>query len=285
MLFDEELQLLYWLGRNRFSGQGAVVDAGAFLGASAALLAQGLRDNPTAAEAAKRVYSYDLFQWSEFYRDFVPREAVPASGDTLPWVIANSWGELARYIVPRKGDICAQPWGEEPIEILFVDFTQTWQHHDFVVRNFVANLRPGGILIHQDYSYVVCYWLPLFMNRYAEYFDLISPLVGAASAVWELKRPLPASAIERSVLSDMTVTEMLAIMDRSIEQYSPPHCDLLRIQRARLVLHARGPKAAAALTEPLLRDIANPNTLALAQQFAREIELWDEAAAPYRFVE
>ena len=47
MLGLEERKLLYQLARNIYTGEGAVVELGAFCGASTCCLAAGLRDNPT----------------------------------------------------------------------------------------------------------------------------------------------------------------------------------------------------------------------------------------------
>ena len=70
MLGLEERKLLYHLTRDVYAGEGAVVDLGAFCGASTSCLAAGLRDNPRAA--GRRVQSYDSFIASEPYLlDFI----------------------------------------------------------------------------------------------------------------------------------------------------------------------------------------------------------------------
>src|ERR1700704_5140207 len=46
MIGPEERRALYWLGKNWFTGRGEIVDAGAYIGASAFSIAAGLNDNP-----------------------------------------------------------------------------------------------------------------------------------------------------------------------------------------------------------------------------------------------
>src|SRR5260370_7961703 len=71
MLGLEERKLLYQLARYVYTGTGAVVELGAFCGASTCCLAAGLRDNPRAG--GQRVHSYDSFIANELYRlDFIP---------------------------------------------------------------------------------------------------------------------------------------------------------------------------------------------------------------------
>jgi predicted O-methyltransferase YrrM len=57
MLGPEELQFLYLSAQKFFTGTGEIVDAGAFLGASAAALGAALRDNPRVTDKARRIHS------------------------------------------------------------------------------------------------------------------------------------------------------------------------------------------------------------------------------------
>jgi len=194
MLTRAERQFLYFAAREFYSGSGEIVDAGAFLGASALALAAGLHDNRTVRHKANRISSYDFFEFADFYRSYLPGHQLKVGEDTLA-LFHEFTKKFSAYITAIKGDICQQPWPRRNIEILFVDFTQCWQHHEFVVRNFYANLIPGrSLLIHQDYVYTVCYWLHIFMEYYKDSFDLISPLILNGTATWLYARQLPIEA-------------------------------------------------------------------------------------------
>jgi hypothetical protein len=65
MLGLDERRLLYHLARNSYTGEGSVVELGAFCGASTCCLAAGLRDNPLAS--GRWVDSFDNFIASEPY--------------------------------------------------------------------------------------------------------------------------------------------------------------------------------------------------------------------------
>jgi hypothetical protein len=83
---------------------------------------------------------------------------------------------LGEHVTAVKGDICQASWPEQDIEILFVDFTHHWRHHEAVVRIFYRHMVPGrSLLIHQDYVYTLCYWLHVFMEFCRDSFDLVSP--------------------------------------------------------------------------------------------------------------
>ena len=78
MLGLEERKLLYQLARYTYTGEGAVVELGAFCGASTCCLAAGLKDNPRAA--GRHVDSYDCFIANEPYLvEFIRRQF----GETL----------------------------------------------------------------------------------------------------------------------------------------------------------------------------------------------------------
>ncbi len=175
MLGGEERQFLYFAARDFYAGMGEIVDAGAFLGASAGALAAGLRDNPRVHDKFRRITSYDLFEFAEFYRTYVPDAPLRPGDDTRP-LFHEFVGRLGEHVTSVKGDICQASWPERDIEILFVDFTHHWRHHEAVVRIFYRHMVPGrSLLIHQDYVYTLCYWLHVFMEFYRDSFDLVSP--------------------------------------------------------------------------------------------------------------
>ncbi len=240
MLSGQELQFLYFVARDYYSGSGEIVDAGAFLGASAQALAAGLHDNPTVRSKVKRIFSYDLFKFSDFYRDYLPGYHLEVGDDTLP-IFHEFTKKFSGHITAIKGDICQQSWPRRNIEILFVDFTQRWQHHEFVVRNFYANLVPGqSLLIHQDYVYTVCYWLHIFMEYYKDYFDLISPLILNGTAAWLYTRPLPADAFQTPLNERLSFPDRLALFDSSLARYTGTAAGLLKCARGRMILQGLG---------------------------------------------
>src|SRR5262245_14469432 len=83
MLTRAERQFLYFAAREFYSGSGEIVDAGAFLGASALALAAGLHDNRTVRHKAKRISSYDFFEFADFYRSYLPGHQLKVGEDTL----------------------------------------------------------------------------------------------------------------------------------------------------------------------------------------------------------
>lgn len=237
MLWQEERQFLYWIGRQ--SNGLPIVDLGTFLGASAACMAAGAED----AGSASRVTSYDLFTYGSWCAPFEMGDGWENGADTRPFVqsLLAPWGNRVDLV---KGDISAQHWDGGEIDTLFVDFTQNWNQHHHVCSAFLPYLRLGGVLAHQDYVHVLCYWLHIFMECYARHFELISQHIESCTAAWRYVDPLPPEAFEKGLNETLTFKQMLEFLERSIDKYDEPWRGLLMIARARFFLHARGPDAA-----------------------------------------
>lgn len=283
MLALEERQFLYHLARDVYRGEGEILDVGAFLGASACALGAGLRDNPHSVRRARRIRSYDFFTYGDFSAGYVPEGSWKSGDDTLP-VFRQHTAPFAEYIQPVQGDICAQRWDARPIEILFVDFTQTWDHHEFVVRTFYPSLIPGkSVLVHQDFIYTVCYWLHVFMEFYRDCFEPIDAHVFNSTAAWTLKKPLPAIAYEQSLASRLRFAELLDLLDRSIARYpEQPWRGVLDCARARFFLHALGRDAALEEAKRVERALASAP--ALEPHYAallHDVREWVPERTPY----
>jgi hypothetical protein len=109
MLGLEERKLLYQVARRIYTGEGAVVELGAFCGASTCCLAAGLRDNPRAA--GRRVHSYDSFIANEPYLvDFIRTQfGEPLGiGQSFAAIFRRATGDFAHLIEVHAGDLLEQ---------------------------------------------------------------------------------------------------------------------------------------------------------------------------------
>jgi len=282
MLGGEELQFLYFAAREFYSGSGEIVDAGAFLGASACALAAGLRDNPRVHDKSRRIFSYDLFEFADFYRGYLPDATCRPGDDTLP-LFHEFVRRVDQHITAIKGDICAASWTDRDIAILFVDFTYHWRHHEAVVRNFYAFLVPErSLLIHQDYVYTLCYWLHVFMEYYRESFELVSPLVLNSTAAWVYVEPLPSEAFDTPLNERLSFAELLELFDRSLARYAGAAAGVLRCARGRMLLHGLGPDRAREYVASLEQEYrGDPIVLPHVTILAEEIRRWPRTASPY----
>lgn len=163
----EERKLLYQLARYVYTGEGAVVELGAFCGASTCCLAAGLRDNPRAA--GNRLHSYDCFIANEQYLvDFIWTQFDEAveMGQSFAAIFRRVTAEFVDLIEVHTGDLLEESWpSEKPIEILFVDVAKTLALSGKVLNEIVPHLIPGkSIVIHQDFYHPTAFYLPVVMD-------------------------------------------------------------------------------------------------------------------------
>ena len=184
MLSAQELELLYTLARDHYTGRGEIVDGGAFLGGSTLALATGLRDNPTVTDRAGRVHSYDLFVADHFVRQFV--DGVPEGASTRP-VYDRTIASVASLVTVHEGDIANFPWAPRPIEILFIDVAKSWETNDVLSAQFFPHLIPGvSTVIQQDYHWPHTPWLSITMELLADHVTYLGSMPWATAYYrWE----------------------------------------------------------------------------------------------------
>ena len=231
MLGLEERKLLYHLARNVYSGEGAMVELGAFCGASTCCLAAGLRDNPRAA--GRRIHSYDRFVADEPYLvDFLRQQfgAAIEMGDSFEPVFRHATAEFADRIEVHAGDLLVQTWPEAvPIEVLFVDVAKTLALNAKVLAEFVAHLVPGkSILIHQDFYHPTAFYIPVVMDFLWEHFTLLE--AGRDwSVVFRLETAIPPDKLHAAACYKFSFARQQAALKRVMRRVGMPGCDYLRL--------------------------------------------------------
>ena len=222
MIGEEERRCYYWLGKNWVSGQGCIVDAGAFLGASTYCFAAG------AAAAGRRefgdaqlLHAYDYFKVVDKYvgeaisQDFRPIK----EGESYLDIFATQTAPYADAIRAYPGDFLARKWSGLPIEVLFIDIAKTADLAAHAAGEFFPHLIPGrSIVVHQDYFHCWHPYIHIGMEYVDEEFELVDPLVPHQSRVWRLRKPIPSAKVARLAAYDFTPEERLALLDRLIEK-------------------------------------------------------------------
>ena len=168
MLSFEESQLYHWLGANSV-GCGATVDLGAFAGGSAARLLSGL---------ALSGLPHHLHAYDRFTADAKARAKHLSPGGVALTDDENILPLATRLLQPwagrftlHSGNILAQQWPGDPIEILAIDAGKTTALTDHIAQNFFPALVPGkSIVIHQDFLHAKQPWLCAQMQRLAAHF-------------------------------------------------------------------------------------------------------------------
>lgn len=229
MLMPDELRLLHYLAEERYTGEGAVVDAGCFLGGSTTALADGLRRNLRRRGAAeeKLIHSYDRFEiegWTigSFFSD------TARAGESFRPLFDRNVEQYAGLVEMHPGDMQLWPWEGGPVEILFIDVAKHWTVCDWVTWQFFPHLIPGkSLVIQQDYLYHHWVaWIHITMEFYSDYFEYVCD-TGTNSVVFLNTGRIPTDVLREKTVESLTTAEKLELMDRAAARFSGAQAQLL----------------------------------------------------------
>jgi hypothetical protein len=225
MIGDEERRCYYWLARHALAGEGCIVDAGSFLGASTLCFAAGAAAaGHTSFKGGPIVHAYDYFKaYDEYVAKAISEHVRPRKkGQPYLYIFKEFTQKYEALIEPHPGNIVEQRWSGDPIELLFIDVAKRTRLNAHIAGEFFPHLVPGrSFLIHQDYMHCWHPYIHISMEFLADEFELIDEWVWFQSRVWRLKKPLPAEKIARLGNYDLTKDERLVLLDRLVEKSSP----------------------------------------------------------------
>jgi hypothetical protein len=278
MLSKAERRLLYSLARDYATGDGAIVDAGCFLGGSSAALLAGVRDRPS-GWSGPPVQSYDLFRVEAFtIPKFFERGSVRVGESFRPRYDTH----LSRFDLPHdvhEGDITQDGWDGGPIEVLFLDVLKSWQINDSVLRDFFPALVPGrSVIVHQDYGWGDTPWIPITVELLRDSLVLVDWMEWG-SHVFFVEGELPADVLENGV-ADLDLDTKLELMDRAVARAEGWVQGMLEVSRTLLVAERDGTRAALAeLASVHERHPGHPFVLSCIDEVRPQIERGVAAAA------
>lgn len=196
MTTHHERRYLQWYARTAYTGKGAILDLGSWLGSSLVPLLVGKGENPNVADSPP-IYAYDSF----IYRDWMSQFEVKGkplgeqleSGDSLLPIFNEIISEFPQdSVVVRAGDFNQELWSDGPIEMLFVDVMKTWELANHIVKNYFPSLVPGeSFVAHQDYRHYYTPWIHVIMYRLRESFKPVISVRESGTTVFQVIKPIP----------------------------------------------------------------------------------------------
>ena len=266
LITDRERGLLYWLARHHFTGQGSIVDAGVFLGASTRAFAAGLRDNRRALDRLrpdrKPITSYDLGVFVEGLRRYLTREQFcqalgdwnPKAGESFEPVLRRLLAEDADLFELRIGNLLETASADGPIEIAFFDCLKSAPVDWATFTAFAPHYIPGHtIVIQQDYFYPEAPEHRLRQELLSDCFHYVGQI--SMMAVFRLVRSIPTSHFERDALQDLSLADELRLFEQAAGRTERPTSKLaVRLSAAGHVRGRHGLQPALELKRAIERD-------------------------------
>jgi tetratricopeptide (TPR) repeat protein len=216
MIGPEERRALYWLAKNWITGRGAIVDAGAYIGASAFSLAAGLSANPNIASSQPVIHSFDYFRAID---DYVIRNLqqdagrMVEPGDDYLDVFLRQTRTYRRFIEPHPGDFLTMRWNA-PIEILFIEVAKTPELNSHLLREFFPYLIPGhSVVIQQDFFHCWHPHIHITMEALEPYFEILDRRIDYTSRLYRCTKAIPPAALEEAACYSYSPEERLTMLD------------------------------------------------------------------------
>jgi hypothetical protein len=213
-----ERRLLYTFFRHFWSGRGAVIEVGPFLGGTTRAIAWGMLENPR-REDASRLLTFDRFRGyysGESLRAFAQRlvDAQIVTSDQLASVADGDFLALFQLlhadqpysdlIVPINRPLPDRPGepGEQWLALpddcrtegVFVDGCKSWYGTKYFMQAACPVAAPGAFFLFQDYGWYTCFWVSAFLARMGDAVRLLA--FRDATYAFQLTRPLSAVEID-----------------------------------------------------------------------------------------
>ena len=283
LIIEHERGLLYWLARHYFTGEGSIVDAGIFLGASTRAFAAGLRENERALERippdGKPITSYDLGIFVESMRRYITREPDrkvlgdwnPKAGENFEPVLRRLLAQDADLFELRIGNLLETASADRPIEIAFFDCLKSAAVDWKTFTTFAPHYIPGHtIVIQQDYFYPDAPQHRLRQESLSSCYCYLGQI--ETMAVFRLVRPIPPALFERDTLQDLSMADELRLFEQAAARTDWPKSKLVvRLSAADHVRVRHGVEPALELKKAIERDFPDllPRLLQRAPSVAR----------------
>lgn len=184
-----------WYCTHLYTGSGALVELGTFLGSLTKSMVDGLRANKETKALNRKVQVYDLFFWDFVMEACVkgtPFEGCRREGD---WFV-DFYRESIRSWIDRvdvhQADLTQHVYRGQPIEFLMVDVMKYEKLCVNVLRQFFPALIPGkGILFHQDYLHFYEAWVHVIQFLLRDHFRPITPIDGSGAFIFQCVKEIP----------------------------------------------------------------------------------------------
>lgn len=201
MTTDAERECYYRLVREGV-GNGAIVELGAWMGASTAYIAAAIRDSGVATKA----HVYDKFQSKPGHarkvEAFYQRRGMNAiaQGPCFDAFKANM-GDLMAYVEPHQGQIEEMAWGGQPIAILITDAPKRVPQISPVLTTLRKALLPGAIMAWQDFCHFPSYEIPACLYRLRDHIEFIEAVVPGTTLVFRVASQWDDADVTRDALA------------------------------------------------------------------------------------
>lgn len=236
MTSDAERECYYRLAKEA-AGKGAIIEFGAWLGASTAYMAAAIRDSGV----DQKMHTFDKFlsKKGHIYKvqEHYQKRGIDLSqapvGDAFE-AFKDFLGELMAYVEPHAGEIADARWGYEPIALIVNDAPKRVPAISAMLTNFRGGIRPGTVMAWQDFCHFPSYEIPACLYRLRDHFEFTEAVYPGSTLVFRVKSAWDPVEVtpEALAVNSWTPNEIAAAYDYWLKLVPAPKADTFRSGRA-----------------------------------------------------
>ena len=208
MTSDAERECYYRLA-SEAAGKGAIIEFGAWLGASTAYMAAALRD----LGASQKLHTFDkflskqghIFKVKEHYEKRGIDISTAPVGDAFE-AFKSYLGPLVEFVEPHRGEIEQARWGDDLIALIVNDAPKRVPAISAMLTNFRKGIREGTVMAWQDFCHFPSYEIPASLYRLHEHFEFREAVYPGSTLVFTVKSIWNRQEVAQSVLDIGTWT-------------------------------------------------------------------------------
>jgi hypothetical protein len=182
MTTEAERECFYRLARDN-AGKGAIVELGAWLGASSAWIAAGVRDS--GVETKAKVYDRFKLNWTHLRK--AKKQGVELVEGPCINTFKENLGALLQYVEPSQCEIGGLKWLDGPVSVLICDAPKRVREISSVLTTFRKALQPGSFMAWQDFCHFPSYEIPACLYRIRDHIEFVEAVVPGTTLVFRVK--------------------------------------------------------------------------------------------------
>jgi hypothetical protein len=182
MTTEAERECFYRLARDN-AGKGAIVELGAWLGASSAWIAAGVRDS--GVETKAKVYDRFKLNWTHLRK--AKKQGVELVEGPCINTFKENLGALLQYVEPSQCEIGGLKWLDGPVSVLICDAPKRVREISSVLTTFRKALQPGSFMAWQDFCHFPSYEIPACLYRIRDHIEFVEAVVPGTTMVFRVK--------------------------------------------------------------------------------------------------
>lgn len=204
MTTDAERECFYRLAKEA-APKGTVVELGAWMGASTAYIAAGIRDSGV----ERKAQVFDKFQSKSGHirkvKEFYSKRNIDKApvGPCLETFKSNL-GNLMNYAEPHPGQIeetIKQPWAEDSVALLVTDAPKRVPAISPVLTALKDAMQVGSVMAWQDFCHFPSYEIPACLYRIRHHLEFVEAVVPGTTLVFRVKSRWSADEVSLEALA------------------------------------------------------------------------------------